>query len=88
MWFPSAWAGTRSDITIALAQETGTYHIEARIPWSDFGINPTTGTHFGFAVSVSDNDDTSTNSQQTMASSAPYRSLVDPTSWGEIVLTK
>jgi hypothetical protein len=88
LWFPSGSAGTKSDITVALAQETGTYHIEARIPWSDFGINPTNGMHLGFAVSVSDDDDTSTNVQQSMASSAPYRSLVDPTTWGEIVLTK
>jgi hypothetical protein len=42
----------------------------------------------GLAVSVSDNDDTTKNVQQTMASSAPNRSLVDPTTWGEIVLTK
>jgi hypothetical protein len=64
------------------------YRIEARIPWSVFGINPSNGMKLGLAVSVSDNDDTTKNVQQTMASSAPNRSLVDPTTWGEIVLTK
>jgi hypothetical protein len=88
LWFPSGSATSESNISIALMQEAGTYHIEARIPWSDFGINPTNGLHLGFAVSVNDDDDITQNVQQTMASSAPYRSLVDPTTWGEIVLTK
>jgi Predicted solute binding protein len=88
LWFPSSYAGTLSNVDVAMTQETGVYRIEARIPWSVFGINPHPGMHLGFAVSVSDNDDTTQNVQQTMASSAPYRSLVDPTSWGEIALTK
>jgi hypothetical protein len=88
MWFPTTWSGTRSDITIGFSTEPGIYHIEARIPWSDFGINPANGMHLGFAVSASDNDDVNQNLQQSMVSSAPYRSLVNPTSWGEIVLTK
>jgi hypothetical protein len=88
MWFPTAWSGPRSDITIGFSTEPGIYHIEARIPWSDFGINPSNGMHLGFAVSASDNDVTNQNLQQSMVSSAPYRSLVNPTTWGELVLTK
>ncbi|MHC1739567.1 MAG: sugar-binding protein [Anaerolineaceae bacterium] len=88
LWFPTGAAGVKSNITIGFLQETGLYRIEAKIPWSAFGITPTKGMHLGIAVSVSDNDDTTQNVQQTMASSAPYRSLVDPTTWREIVLTK
>ena len=88
MWFPSNVAGARSQVTTAYATETGLYRIESRIPWSVFGITPTNGMHLGFAVSVSDNDDSSSNKQQTMVSSAYYRNLLKPTSWGEIVLVK
>ena len=88
LWFPTSSAGVQSNVTIGFTQQTGMYRIEARIPWSVFGINPSNGMKLGLAVSVSDNDDTTKNVQQTMASSAPNRSLVDPTTWGEIVLTK
>jgi hypothetical protein len=89
LWFPSGSNGTKSDVTIGFTTESNNiYRYEARIPWSVFGINPSTGMHLGFVVSVSDNDNASQNIQQTMISSDPYRSLVDPTTWGEIVLTK
>ena len=88
MWYPAGSNGTKSDVAIGFTTEPGIYRIEARIPWSDFGITPTVGTHYGIAVSVSDNDNVNQNLQQSMASSAPYRSLVNPTTWGEIVLTK
>ncbi|MEA5077617.1 MAG: sugar-binding protein [Anaerolineaceae bacterium] len=89
LWFPSNVAGSRSSkVTTGFTTEDGLYRIESRIPWSVFGITPYAGMHLGIAVSVSDNDDSGSNKQQTMVSSAPYRNLLDPTSWREIVLSK
>jgi hypothetical protein len=89
LWYPTGSSGTLSNVTIGYSVEDGgIYRYEARIPWSDFGVNPTNGLRMGIAVSVSDNDDVNQNVQQTMASSAHNRILSDPTTWGEIVLTK
>jgi hypothetical protein len=62
------------------------YRIEFAIPWSVFGITPVKGQVFGFAVSVSDNDNKSQDVQQTLISSAPDRVLTDPTTWGLLTL--
>lgn len=86
LWFPSSKAGNRDSVDIGFTSEAGLYRIEARIPWSIFGISPEKGMHIGFAVSVSDDDNKTSKLQQTMVSSAPYRSLVNPTTWGELVL--
>ena len=88
LWFPSNVAGSRSQVTIGSTFETGVYRIEAQIPWSVFGITPTAGMHLGIAVSASDNDNSGSNIQQTMVSSAYNRHLTNPTTWGEIILTK
>jgi hypothetical protein len=88
LWFPSSKAGDRSNVDIGFTTEEGIYRIEARIPWSVFSVTPAKGMHLGIAVSVSDNDDSEANKQQTMVSSAPNRHLLNPTTWGEIVLNK
>jgi hypothetical protein len=87
LWYPSSKAGSRTDkVDVGYMTEDGLYRIEARIPWSVFGVTPTNGMHLGIAVSVSDDDNESSNVQQSMVSSSAARSLVDPTTWGEIVL--
>ena len=86
LWYPTTAAGSKAQVVVAAVGGDGLYRVEAAIPWSLFGITPSTNKHFGFAVSVSDNDDTSTNSQQSMVSSSTKRKLTDPTTWGELVL--
>jgi len=89
LWYPSGSSGTKSDVSIGYTTEDGgIYRYEVRIPWSVFGINPANGMHLGLAVSISDNDDTTQNVQQSLASSSAYRVLNNPSTWGEIVLTK
>ena len=85
-WYPTSNAGTRSEIIIAAVGGDELYRVEAAIPWSVFGVTPSVNKHFGFALSVSDNDDTGSNVQQTMVSSASTRKLTNPTTWGELVL--
>ncbi len=86
LWFPSGIAGARTQVTIAAVGGDGLYRVEAAIPWSIFGITPGVNKHFGFALSVSDNDDPANNVQQTMVSSSAKRTLTNPTTWGELVL--
>ncbi|MCK5614430.1 hypothetical protein KAR91_71860, partial [Candidatus Pacearchaeota archaeon] len=86
LWYPASSAGALPQIVIATVGGDGLYRVEAAIPWSVFGITPSVNKHFGFALSVSDNDDSGSNVQQTMVSSASTRKLTDPTTWGELVL--
>jgi hypothetical protein len=86
LWFPQAKAGLQNDVRIATTAATGSYRLEAVIPWSVFGLAPQANQRLGFALSLSDNDDPTQNVQQSMVSGDPYRLLVDPTTWGELEL--
>jgi len=88
VWYPSSKAGKPSGVKLASVAGEGIWRLEAAIPWAVFGVSPANGLHLGFAVSVSDNDKSGENLQQSMVSSAPNRSLVDPTTWGDLTLTK
>jgi len=85
LWFPTGKAGSRDNVQIGKSLEDGVYRIEAAIPWSVFGITPTSGMHLGFALSASDND-VSWDEQQSMVSSIATRRLTNPTTWGELIL--
>jgi hypothetical protein len=88
LWQPSNVAGGRSQVKIAaIRDETNQLtRIEAAIPWSMLGVTPKSGLALGFTLSVSDNDDTAHNVQQTMISTSKYRQLFDPTTWGKLTL--
>jgi len=86
LWFPSTIKGLRAKVKIASKAVDGGYDIEVAIPWSVFEISPVAGQHFGFAVSVSDNDKRTEDLQQSMVSSVPNRRLTNPTTWGDLLL--
>jgi len=88
LWYPSSKAGTVSGVKIGAVRSEGIWRVEAAIPWSIFGVTPANGQHYGFAVSVSDNDKAGENLQQSMVSNAAERSLADPTTWGDLTLKK
>lgn len=88
LWFPKNIAGSRSNVQIASRLEDGVYRVEMAIPWSVFEMTPMAGRHYGFVVSVSDNDNPAENVQQTMISNVSTRNLADPTTWGDLLLTK
>ena len=64
------------------------YRVEAAIPWNVFELSPVNGTHYGFCMSVSDNDNPGENAQQSMVSNVATRHLTDPTTWGDLQLVK
>ncbi len=86
LWFPRDNSGGKSQVDIASSGNSEGYNVEAAIPWSVFGIDPDTGDRFGFAFSLSDNDDSDENIQQSMTSSVSGRRLLNPTTWGELIL--
>lgn len=88
LWFPSNRATSTSSVLYgAKAWEKG-YRIAAAIPWSIFHVTPTAGQQYGFVFSVSDDDSSSGGKQQSMASSDPYRNILNPMTWGELTLIK
>lgn len=86
LWYPKKLAGDQPKVkTGAMAVDLG-YRIEVKIPWELFGIDPDIGQHYGFAYSVSDNDRSGENVQQSMVSVVSTRNLADPTTWGDLEL--
>jgi len=88
LWYPRDYMGSKSNVKIGSMGGDGIYRVEARIPWSVFNVTPSNGKHFGFALSVSDNDNNGWNEQQSMVSSAGNRHLTQPMTWGELVLAR
>jgi hypothetical protein len=88
LWYPSNWSGARDQVQIGAVRSSGVYRVEAAVPWSIFGINPSAGQRYGFALSASDNDNPDDDVQQSMVSSARTRELTNPTTWGELTLIR
>ncbi len=86
LWYPTGKTGKLTNTVVKARYEGAIYRVEAAIPWSVFGISPYKGLRMGFALSVSDNDQEGKTVQESMVSSAAGRSLVDPTTWGEVTL--
>lgn len=88
LWYPSDLEGKKSNVEIGSQKTDDGYRIEMAIPWSIFKVTPKKGAHFGFAVSISDNDKSGENIQQSMVSNDPNRRLTDPTTWGDLTLIR
>jgi hypothetical protein len=86
LWFPTSIDGGRSQIEIAAVRTDDGYNVEVAIPWSIFEMAPQSGQHYGFAISVSDNDIDGGIAQQSMISNVASRILADPTTWGGLLL--
>jgi len=87
MWFPKAEAGKKTEIKIGALESGKGYQVEFKIPWSLIGVtNPQEGDHYGFAISISDNDKDGKLLQQTMVSNVSTRFYADPTTWGDLYL--
>ncbi len=85
-WYPSSKAGSLTNILLKSASTASGYNLEARIPWSVFGTLPKSGNHYGFALSVSDDDQAGEAVQESLISSVSTRKLLNPTTWGTLEL--
>lgn len=86
LWYPQASAGSKSKVVIQGRPTDVGYRMEVAIPWSVFGMSPTSGQHYGFAFSVSDNDNPLDDEQHSMVSNVPERKLTNPQTWGNLIL--
>lgn len=87
MWAPKASAGVKTAIKIGAYDGATWYQVEFKIPWSLLGVaDPNAGDHYGFAISISDNDVDDKLLQQSMVSNVSTRFYSDPTSWGDLYL--
>lgn len=85
-WFPRSLEAWINSADIAAEKDGNGYNLEVKIPWSAFGLTPTAGSHFGFALSLSDNDTTGVSTWQSMVSNVNTRLAADPTTWGTLIL--
>jgi hypothetical protein len=88
LWYPSSRQGGRPEVRIAARAWEGGYDVEAAVPWSLFGVTPVSGAAYGFAFSVSDNDQVGEQVQESMVSTVSTRRLADPTTWGSLLLIR
>ncbi|HSB90793.1 MAG TPA: sugar-binding protein [Anaerolineales bacterium] len=86
LWYPATKRGAPAGVVVAGRSSSSGYTLEAAIPWTVFGVLPAEGSRYGFAISVSDNDAAGTAAQQSLISNVSTRTLVDPTTWGTLVL--
>ncbi len=86
IWYPVSKAGKTSEIKIGALESGKGYQVELRIPWDLLGVTPQRGDHYGFALSISDNDRSGAKDQQSMVSNVSTRYFADPTTWGDLFL--
>ncbi len=86
LWFPRSLEKKLTSVQIEAQKSNGGYQLEAKIPWSTFGITPQAEDRFGFALSLSDNDSPGVSTWQSMVSSVTTRRVADPTTWGTLIL--
>jgi hypothetical protein len=88
VWYPAGEKGAAEFGIFTLLTsdpDMAGWMLEAKIPWSVFGVSPAEGKSFGFAFSVSDNDQYSTTRQDGMISTSPNRTTpTNPTQWGTL----
>ena len=61
------------------------YMLEIAIAWAELGVSPAGGTQMGILISVSDNDSSGINVQQTVIS-FQERNLTNPSTWAPLEL--
>lgn len=86
LWYPRDERGSRGKVKVGAMFTDNGYRAELKIPWDIFNIKPAKGSHYGFAFSVSDNDRSGEDVQQSMVSSSPERALNNPATWGDLEL--
>lgn len=88
LWYPDGSRGPKSKVVIQARPTDDGYRMEIAIPWGVLGMSPSAGMHYGFCFSVSDNDAPGTLEQHSMISNVEDRKLTDPTTWGNLILSK
>lgn len=86
LYYPTSIRGSLTNVMVASKKLDGGYEMEIAIPWADFDVTPYSGMHFGFALSINDDDNPKKAAQDSMVSNAENRRFLNPTTWGDLVL--
>jgi hypothetical protein len=86
LYYPASIRGNLTNVMVASRKLDSGYEMEIGIPWADFDVTPYSGMHFGFALSVNDDDNPKKAAQDSMVSNAENRRFLNPTTWGDLVL--
>jgi LCP family protein required for cell wall assembly len=87
LWLPEDEARSIAGVVVAARLVEGGYNVEVAIPWLIFRVAPPfAGEGFAFALTLNDDDTPSSAEQETQVSSVKDRKLVDPFTWGIMVL--
>jgi len=86
IWYPLSKRGSTCAVQAEAVKTGQGYIMEMALPWSLFEITPQVGDKFGFALSLSDNDEPGEALQQSMVSNVSTRYFSDPTTWGDLIL--
>jgi hypothetical protein len=88
LWYPSGKKGKPANVVIAAKATADGYDVEVAVPWSLFAITPKANQHYGFVFSVSDDDKSDSQNQESLVSNTATRMLTNPTTWGNLKLGK
>ena len=85
LWAPFDDEGPLTQAIAAGRLTDDGYMLEIAISWEELGVSPAGGTQMGILVSVSDNDSSGINAQQTVIS-FQERNLTNPSTWAPLEL--
>ncbi len=86
LWQPLSQPRAVPEVVITPRLGPGDYALEVAIPWKLFGLTPSAGQSFGFALALNDDDTPGSAEQQTQVTNRKGQKLSDPTTWSILVL--
>ena len=86
LYYPDKKTRSLDEVQIGVVYVDDGYKMEAAIPWEILTVIPQSGLNLGFAFSISDNDNTASNVQQSLVSNVAGRMLTNPMTWGNLTL--
>ncbi len=86
LWLPTDEAHPVGDVLMATQLQPDGYHLEVKIPWSNFHVLPFAGEGFAFTLALNDDDSPGGPEQETQLTNVEGAKLTDPLTWGILVL--
>jgi hypothetical protein len=86
LWLPDDEARPVGGVNLAAKLTPGGYEMEIAVPWQIFNVAPFAGEGFAFTLTLNDDDTPGSAEQESQVSSVKDRKLIDPLTWGILVL--
>ena len=86
LWLPAGLARSAPEVKVAARRSSNGYSLEAAIPWRLFGVTAGARQSFGMVLALNNDDSPGSAGRQTQLANRKGQQLVDPTTWGTLVL--